>query len=449
MASEYAVVKSIGRGGYGDVYEVMDIGSGDRYAMKVYNNILLNLCELDALEKLKGCKNIVQMREWYLHNPCIENPDYNIHGCLFIIMSLADEDLEEHVYDTKLPFDQCKKIMADVLTGVSEALSRGIMHLDITPSNIFMFGNDAYVGDFGQIGYSHSASHPLCSVSCEVTMLWYRSPEELAISSMAREMRTIGVESMIWSLGCLFFFIASRKEFFSTLRNKKWPSKQQDAMAYIGKHYEQYIDLHRIGEFIKDRELCALIRRMLSVDRSLRPSLAEVAQHPYFNLSIHNNKMLHARAPSNDHDLADTTRAILSLCIEYKCSAEAFFLACSIYRRISHHDDDTRSLISVMIASYMTSNNIISDCVSVSKSEETSRTHINIKDIQIAVKALGARIYVPNFFTNATCMDNFITGRMGSQGLEWDATHTQDIDCSFKFMYAEEYSALDATRKSR
>jgi eukaryotic-like serine/threonine-protein kinase len=151
----YKLIKRLGRGGFGEVWEVEAPG-GIRKAMKfVYGdlgnfedeNIRAAEQELKSLERVKNIRHpyILTLEQWTVQD-----------GHLIIVMELADKNLWDR-------FKECRGlgmvgIPRDELMGylyeAAEALDLmndkfRIQHLDIKPQNLFLLYNHVKVADFG------------------------------------------------------------------------------------------------------------------------------------------------------------------------------------------------------------------------------------------------------------------------------------------------------------
>lgn len=122
--------------------------------------------------------------------------DDHIH----FIFPKADQDLHEFVQDTK--GYGYKKMMIDILLAVQYMHSCQIIHRDIKPSNILLFGDEVRVCDFGFAKpYTYQGDQ-----TPGIATAPYRAPEIILGNHY-------DYKSDVWSLGCTFFEMISKKLF--------------------------------------------------------------------------------------------------------------------------------------------------------------------------------------------------------------------------------------------
>ncbi len=131
----YSIVRELGRGGMGEVYEAEHTGLGKRVALKVMNR----LDEDDTARQrflLEG-RAAATIR----HENIVDVTDVGVHdGVPFLVMELlAGESLALHI-DREAPLDARR--IADLMVPVAGALAAahdaGVLHRDVKPENIFL-----------------------------------------------------------------------------------------------------------------------------------------------------------------------------------------------------------------------------------------------------------------------------------------------------------------------
>jgi tetratricopeptide (TPR) repeat protein len=147
LASRYRIEEEIGRGGMGHVYRAMDLELEEPVAIKVVHT----QSEEDSPEESRLIRE-VQICRRLTHPNVVRMHDIGrFPGGLFISMELlAGESLAEAIRSAgQLPLERCKAILSEVLAGLREAHSQGVVHRDLKPQNIFLTGDGARVLDFG------------------------------------------------------------------------------------------------------------------------------------------------------------------------------------------------------------------------------------------------------------------------------------------------------------
>ena len=122
---------------------------GCRFALKEVSGTTLDhaLFELVAPQKLKHPHIVVPFAYVAL--------GLDKHG---ILMPLAERDLKKYTQemsesdpDKKFSVTEIYRVVMEFLIGLSFMHTRGFLHRDIKPHNVFMFGKNVKIGDFGQV----------------------------------------------------------------------------------------------------------------------------------------------------------------------------------------------------------------------------------------------------------------------------------------------------------
>jgi len=198
----YQIIRALGKGGMGQVYEAEESESGRRVALKLLSR---GLGDDEERERF--------LREGRLaaslsHPNCVYVfGTSEIQGFPVIAMELVPEGtLKDRVVpDTPMTSAQAVDAILQVLDGLEAAASIGILHRDIKPSNCFVHRDGrVLVGDFG---LSVAASGDEKSAGTILGTPGFASPEQLRGESL-------DVRSDIYSVGAtLFYLLAGRAPF--------------------------------------------------------------------------------------------------------------------------------------------------------------------------------------------------------------------------------------------
>jgi hypothetical protein len=198
----YAIVRALGKGGMGQVYEAEESESGRRVAVKLLSR---GLGDDEERERF--------LREGRLaaslsHPNCVYVfGTSEIQGFPVIAMELVPEGTLKDRVDPAAPMTAAEAVDAilQVIAGLDAAASIGILHRDVKPSNCFVHRDGrVLVGDFGLSvdagGDEHAAGTILGTPG-------FASPEQLRGG-------TLDVRSDIYSVGAtLFYLLAGRAPF--------------------------------------------------------------------------------------------------------------------------------------------------------------------------------------------------------------------------------------------
>jgi serine/threonine-protein kinase len=208
---KYQIVRPLGSGGMGTVYEGKHVGTGRRVAIKVVSP--------DALTK--GPDVLDRFRREALATGGIES-QYIAHvvdtgvdrsGSPYIVMELlVGEDLQGTLKRLRrLPADVAIRIAGQACMGLMKAHDAGVVHRDVKPGNLFLARRDEDVVvkllDFGiaKVRLDPLPEVDRTSSGVMVGSPLYMSPEQ------ARGKKTIDHRSDIFSLGVVLYELLTGK----------------------------------------------------------------------------------------------------------------------------------------------------------------------------------------------------------------------------------------------
>jgi serine/threonine protein kinase len=196
----YRVVRFLGRGGMGEVYEVVRVDTGARYALKCLQ-----------LEHVRNAKTIERTRREALTLRDIRHPNVvRVHttgvredGLIWMVMDLLTGHTWAQVHQrlARLPLPWALRLGRAVTDGL-QAVHAHAVHRDIKPENLH-FGDDAVVRvlDLGAGKFHHSGL--LTTGGGTLGTVPYMAPEQ-----MTSEI-TIDARCDIFSLGLVLMELVS------------------------------------------------------------------------------------------------------------------------------------------------------------------------------------------------------------------------------------------------
>jgi|GEM_PF-633263 len=197
----YEVVRLVGEGGMGAVYEALDARLNRRVALKILAPALKG--------KRKAAKRFsieAQAAARLVHPNVVGIYDFDMECAIpYMAMEfLEGETLAAAVARAPLAFDQMADIMLAVCAGVFAAHQVGIVHRDLKPSNIFLCtdwrGHEAArVLDFGISKVGGVSGSGLTETGDIVGTSQYLSPEQAA------GLRHVNEASDQYSLGVVMY----------------------------------------------------------------------------------------------------------------------------------------------------------------------------------------------------------------------------------------------------
>jgi serine/threonine-protein kinase len=173
---DYEVVRALGAGGLGQVYEVQHTISQRREAMKILLPGQISTPELAERFRreiqLLGALN-------HAHIAGLHNAFYFDNQLIMIMELVNGETLRARSMRMRMPVPEVMQYARQILSALDYAHHRGVVHRDIKPSNIMItMEGDVKLVDFGIAIGQHSAE--LTAPGFMLGSVNYMSPEQIA-----------------------------------------------------------------------------------------------------------------------------------------------------------------------------------------------------------------------------------------------------------------------------
>lgn len=205
MPPKFEILKVLGKGSFGYVFEVLDIKKQQIFALKRTQRKTNKMsCEARLLKQLSEEAHIVKLEEFFYSINDSNDVQQNL------VMEYCQTDLEKVLKAMKkgkisLPYPAIKQLLFQTLLGLNAMHKKGICHRDLKPDNILLKDGLVKISDLGFAKqFVKERNNPY------VVSRYYRSPELL----LGIERYDKGVD--IWAFGVIFFeFLFKALPFYS------------------------------------------------------------------------------------------------------------------------------------------------------------------------------------------------------------------------------------------
>ena len=199
----YRVIRMLGRGGMGEVYEVEDRENARRVALKVLSNRLSGPADRARfIREGRLAAGISHPNTIYVYGTD------DINGVPVIAMELAPGGTLKDRVKIKgvLPPSQAVDAVLQVIAGLEAAADAGVLHRDIKPSNCFVDSDGTVkVGDFGlSVSTQTFDERSLTMLGTVLGTPGFSSPEQLRGDDL-------DVRSDIYSVGATLYYLLTGK----------------------------------------------------------------------------------------------------------------------------------------------------------------------------------------------------------------------------------------------
>ncbi|AKJ05776.1 serine/threonine-protein kinase [Archangium gephyra] len=200
VAERFRVLRSLGKGGMGTVYEAEQLGLGRHVALKVMHPHIASAPGFSERFQ-REAQVLARLR----HPGSVEVYDYGLDsGLLFLAMERVSGETVDSLLmrEGALPVPRAVDLAVQVLEVLEAAHAQGIVHRDLKPANLFLEsspgGERVKVLDFGLAALGGELHARLTQEGMSVGTPGFMSPEQM------RGHPTDG-RSDLYSLGCVLY----------------------------------------------------------------------------------------------------------------------------------------------------------------------------------------------------------------------------------------------------
>ncbi|XP_060234240.1 serine/threonine-protein kinase PLK4 isoform X2 [Meriones unguiculatus] len=284
---DFKVGNLLGKGSFAGVYRAESIHTGLEVAIKMIDKKAMYKAGM-----VQRVQNEVKIHCQLKHPSVLELYNYfEDNNYVYLVLEMCHNgEMNRYLKNRMKPFseNEARHFMNQIITGMLYLHSHGILHRDLTLSNILLTRNmNIKIADFGlatQLKMPHEKHYTLCGTPN------YISPEIATRSAH-------GLESDIWSLGCMVYTLLIGRPPFDTDTVKNTLNK------VVLADYE-------MPGFLSP-EAQDLIHQLLRRNPADRLSLSSVLDHPFMS----QNPLTRSKDLGTVEDSMDSGHATLSTTI--------------------------------------------------------------------------------------------------------------------------------------
>ncbi|KAL8207026.1 UNVERIFIED_CONTAM: hypothetical protein K2H54_040198 [Gekko kuhli] len=258
---DFKVGNLLGKGSFAGVYRAVSLKTGLEVAIKMIDKKAMH-----KVGMVQRVQNEVKIHCQLKHPSILELYNYfEDSNYVYLILEMCHNgEMSRYLKNKKKPFseEEVRHFMHQIITGMLYLHSHGILHRDLTLSNLLLTNNmNIKIADFGlatQLRMPHEKHYTMCGTPN------YISPEIATRSAH-------GLESDVWSLGCMYYTLLVGKPPFDTDTVKNTLNK------VVLADYEMPAFL--------SIEAQDLIHQLLRKNPADRLSLSSVLDHPFMSKS--------------------------------------------------------------------------------------------------------------------------------------------------------------------
>ena len=258
LCDYYTLIKSIGKGSYGEVYMVQHNEDSHIYANKriiiekdrgldsVSLNEIVNLSRLDH-------PNIIKIKDIIIEKHYIN-----------IVMKYIPYNLAEYVISHNITIEQSNYIFIQIVDALMYMSMNNIIHGDLSSRNI-MIDDDLNVNliDFGFSKKKRRSTNTIPTIDAR--------PYELF--NEKSKIDTSKVD--IWALGCIYYFLLVKDVIVDAKDNKSYPNSIEKVL-----NTESLLDVSKLKYAMIDNDYMNLIMKMLDKNIHTRYNIMQLFNDP-------------------------------------------------------------------------------------------------------------------------------------------------------------------------
>ena len=265
LAGRYRLVRLLGEGGMGTVWEARQLATDKAVAVKVLKargsdrggESEGRFVREAKLAASLSHRNIVQVFDFWEADA----------GPAFLVMELLEGQSLAQLIEARhaLPVGEALGLVRPIVEALAYAHAQGIVHRDLKPENILLTAADVKVLDFGLAKRQAEGADATVITQTGAVMgtPFYMSPEQVYGE------KTVDARTDVWSMGVILYEVLSgRKPFVGENFGQIFRAITQEPLR----------PLREVAPGPIPPDLDRLVTRMVSQECATRPTMAEVSR---------------------------------------------------------------------------------------------------------------------------------------------------------------------------
>lgn len=249
---DFRIVRELGRGAMGIVYEAIEESLGRRVALKLMNPEWASrpgICER-FIEEARSIARLSHRSIVRVHRFAKLQ-----QGCYLALELVEGRSLDQLLSESRFPLPRVLCLLEELAAALGHAHAAGIVHRDVKPGNVFIRPDDTIVlGDFGLAKDLEPGVQSLTTPGMIMGTPAYMAPEQA-------QGRAVSPATDVYALGVMAFEMLTGRV----------PFTADTAMTLLLKHLNEPAPL--VTDFAPEvpRAVSALVERMLDKEPARRP----------------------------------------------------------------------------------------------------------------------------------------------------------------------------------
>lgn len=221
LATRYRIDRVVADGGMGRVYEGVELGTERRIAIKIlHQDIAQDAVNIERFKREAETSHalenpyVVEVFDFSNEKPAPGRPE----GAWYLVMEFLDGDELRAVLDKEKTItpERVVRIIAQAAIALDSAHSKGFVHRDLKPDNLFLVkspkGDHVKLLDFGSVKFTRGQDRgqKLTVMGTTIGSPFYMSPEQ------ARGASDLDHRADVWALGAMLYeMVVGKVPFFA------------------------------------------------------------------------------------------------------------------------------------------------------------------------------------------------------------------------------------------